>query len=206
LNQKRISLRQAADFAWPAFKKHFGLFAAILLTFFGAWVILELMVIAGQRFGLWLWAALHLAFFIVFAGLEIGILRIGLALYDGRKPKFSDLFVGMALGPKFLVAQLLYLAVVLIGLVLLIVPGVYLGARFGFLGLVLVTGEPDLMSSFRRSAALSAGVTLDLMVAFMSLFLLNVLGACLLGVGLFITVPVSVLMLVGLYRQLIEVQ
>ena len=51
-----ISIRQAFNFAWPIFKQRFGLFTAVLLTIFSAWVTLEIVVIAGQRFGILVWA------------------------------------------------------------------------------------------------------------------------------------------------------
>jgi hypothetical protein len=76
VNRNTISIGQAVDFAWPTFKKHFALSTAILLTIVGAWLALEIVVIAGQRFGIVLWAAAHLAFFIFFAGIEVGWLRI----------------------------------------------------------------------------------------------------------------------------------
>src|ERR1700688_1795512 len=119
-----LSLRQAFNFAWPIFKKRFGLFTAVLLTIFGAWVALEIVVIAGQRFGILLWAAAHLAFLVFVAGLEVGFLQICLALGDGREPAFSDTFTHFALGPQFLARQILYLFIIVIGLLLLIVPGV----------------------------------------------------------------------------------
>src|ERR1700758_5092434 len=80
-----ISIRLAFKFAWPIFKKRFGLFTAVLLTIFGAWVALEIVVIAGQRFGILLWAVAHLAFLILFAGMEVGFLQICLALSEGRE-------------------------------------------------------------------------------------------------------------------------
>src|ERR1700688_4347914 len=53
-----ISIGQAFNFAWPIFKQRFGLFTAVLLTIFSAWVTLEIVVIAGQRVGILLWAKL----------------------------------------------------------------------------------------------------------------------------------------------------
>jgi hypothetical protein len=97
-----ISIRQTFNFVWPIFKKRFGLFTAVLLTIFGAWVTLEIVVIAGQRFGILLWAVAHLAFLILVAGVEVGFLQICLALSDGGEPKFFDTFTHLTLGPKFL--------------------------------------------------------------------------------------------------------
>jgi hypothetical protein len=112
VKHRPISMRHAFDFAWPAFKKRFGLFTAVLLTILAAWVALEIVVIAGQLFGIVLWAAMHLAFLIFFAGVELGLLQICRALRDGNVPVFADTFAYLPLGPKFLAAQILYLLLV----------------------------------------------------------------------------------------------
>jgi hypothetical protein len=197
-----ISIRQTFNFVWPIFKKRFGLFTAVLLTIFGAWVTLEIVVIAGQRFGILLWAVAHLAFLILVAGVEVGFLQICLALSDGGEPKFFDTFTHLTLGPKFLAGQVLYLLMVVIGLLLLVIPGVYLGVRYALFGFCLATGETNLARSFRHSAILSTGAKSYLLRIFVVLFVLNVFGASLLGLGLFITIPLSVLIMTAVYRQL----
>lgn len=197
-----ISVGKAVSFAWPTFKKRYGLFTAILLTIFGAWVALETVVMAGQRFGILVWAVAHLAFLIFFAGLEVGFLQICLALYDGGEPTFADAFRRLAWGPKFLAGQMLYLLMVVVGLVLFVVPGLYLGVRYALFGFCMVTREADPIHSFPQSAILSAGTKTYLLAICVSLLVLNVLGASLLGLGLFVTVPLSVLMMTAVYRQL----
>ena len=202
MRRNPISIRQALNFAWPAFKKRYRLFAAVLLTIFGAWAVLEIVVIAGQRFGILLWVAAHLAFLVFFAGVEVGFLRICLAIHDGEDPAFADAFAHLALGPKFLAGQILYLLMVVVGLVLLVVPGVYLGVRYSLFGFFLAGGETNLKSSFQQSATLTNGATADLLKFFVALLLFNLLGACLLGLGLFVTVPMSGLVTTAVYRQL----
>lgn len=197
-----LSIRQAFNFAWPIFKKRFGLFTAVLLTIFGAWVALEIVVIAGQRLGIVLWAVAHLAFFIFVAGLEVGFLQICLALCDGGEPTFADIFTHLALGPKFLAGQILYLLAVVIGLLLLVIPGVFLGVRYALFGFCMAAGETNLVRSFQQSAILSMGAKTDLLWILVALVVLNLLGASLLGVGLFITIPLSVLIMTAVYRQL----
>jgi hypothetical protein len=202
VKHRPISMRHAFDFAWPTFKKRFGLFTAVLLTILAAWVVLEIVVIAGQRFGIVLWAAMHLAFLIFFAGVELGLLQICRALRDGKVPAFADAFAYLALGPKFLAAQILYLLMVVIGLLLLIVPGVYLGVRYALVGFCFADGETDLRRCFQQSALLTKGATAGLLRILAALFVFNVLGASLLAVGLFISVPLSALILTDVYRQL----
>src|SRR5690348_2514010 len=127
MGSQSLSISQAINFAWHTFKKRYRLFIAILLTFFGAWVILEVIVIAGQQLGIGLWITAHVAFLLFFAGLEAGFLQLCNALYDGGEPTFADTFRHLDLGPKFLAGQLIYGLIVLVGLVLLIIPGLYWG-------------------------------------------------------------------------------
>jgi hypothetical protein len=199
---RAISLRLAVTFAWSTVKTHFGLFARVLLTLLGAWVALEIVVITGQRFGILLWTIAHLVFLIVFAGVELGILHVCLAFHEGKEPTFADAFKNLELGPKFLAGQVLYILLVAIGLPLLIFPGVYAGVRCSLFGFSMAAGEVDLIRSFKQSAILTEGSTMRLFWILMALLLLNVLGAALLGIGLFITLPLSTLTLTGVYQQL----
>ncbi len=201
MKHRPISMRHAFDFAWPSLKKRFGLFTAVLLTILAAWVVLEIVVIAGQRFGMVLWAVMHLAFLIFVAGVELGLLQICRALRDGKVPTFADTFAHLFLGPKFLAAQILYLLTVVIGLLLLVVPGVYLGVRYALFGFCFADGETNLLRCFQQSAILSKGARTDLLWILVALLVLNLLGASLLALGLFISVPLSLLIMTDVYRQ-----
>jgi hypothetical protein len=78
----------------------------------------------------------------------------------------------------------------------------YLGTRYALFGFGLATGDADLIRSFQHSGVLTAGRKSSLLAILLSLLVLNVLGASLLGLGLFITLPLSVLMSTSVYRQL----
>jgi uncharacterized membrane protein len=192
------------EFASPVFKRNVGIFTGILLTMFGAWVALEIVVIAGQRFGIFLWVAAHLAFLIFVAGIELGFLKVCLTLYDGRQPTFSDSFAYLSQGPKFLVGQLLYVLMSALGLLLLVVPGVYFSVRYVFFGFCMIVDETSLVRSFRQSAIVSAGAGWQLLGILVALLIVNVIGASFLGLGLLASVPLSVLTMTAIYRQLRE--
>lgn len=199
---RAISLRLAVTFAGSTVKTHFGLFARVLLTLVGAWVALEIVVITGQRCGILLWIIAHFSFLIFFAGVELGILQICLAFYEGKDPTYADAFKYLKLGPKFLAGQVLYISLVAIGLPLLIFPGVYAGVRCSLFGFCMVAGDVDLIRSFKQSAILTEGSAMRLFWILMALLSLNVLGTALLGIGLFITLPLSILTLTAVYQQL----
>ena len=127
---------------------------------------------------------------------------LALALQFGRKPTLADAFNHFNLAPGFLAGQLLYLAMVLAGLLLLVVPGVLLATRYALFGFQNAAGESGVLRSFKQSADLTRGATGRLAATLVALFVFNLLGAALLGVGLFVTVPISVLMMGSIDRQL----
>jgi hypothetical protein len=202
LDSKLPSTRKAFDFAWMMLKKQLGLFTAIMLTFFALWVILEVIVVAGQRFGFILWVIAHLSFFIIFAGMEIGLIRICLAFHDGKEIQYTEIFRDLRFGINFLFVQLVYFVMILVGFVLLIVPGTYLGSKYTLYAFHFADGYSNLRQSFQQSAVISQGSRWFLFWFSVFILLLNILGASILGVGLIITAPLSVLMKTSIYCQL----
>jgi hypothetical protein len=77
-----------------------------------------------------------------------------------------------------------------------------LAARFALFGFQNATGESGVLRSFTQSWNLTRGATGRLSATLVTLFVFNLLGAALLGVGLFIIVPISVLMMASIDRQL----
>lgn len=196
------SIRHAFGFVWTTFKANIGLLTACILTFFASWVVLEVLVIAGQQLGFLWWLATHLSFFVVFAGLEVGFIRICLDLHDGKQVTYIDIFRELRQGANFLLVQLIYFVMVLVGFVLLLIPGIYLGTKFTFYAYSFADGNPSLKQSFQRSGILSQESMWFLFWFSIDLLLINIVGASVLGIGLIVTVPLTALMKVHVYRQL----
>jgi hypothetical protein len=78
----------------------------------------------------------------------------------------------------------------------------YLGVRYALVGFCFAGGETNLLRCFQQSALISTGATASLVRVLAALLLLNVLGASLLALGLFITIPLSILIMTDVYRQL----
>lgn len=161
-------------------------------------------MIAGQRYGVLLWAVAHISFFVVFAGMEVGFVQICLALHDGKQVRYFDIFRELRAGVNFLIVQLIYFATVLVGLALLFVPGVYLGTKYTFYAFSFAEGNPNLQQSFQQSAVTGRDSMWFLFWFSILILLFNILGACLLGIGLIVTVPLSILIKASIYRQLKE--
>jgi uncharacterized membrane protein len=200
--RNQINIAEAVHFAWSAYRAHWRLFTGVLGAMLGAWVVLEIVVVTTQRLGIVAWALAHIAFLLCFAGMEVGLLRVSLVIQNARNPTLADAFKHFNLGPCFLAGQLLYLAMVLVGLVFLIVPGIFLATRLSLFSFQIAAGDSGVLQSLRQSAVLTRGATGRLAATLVALVVFNLLGAALLGLGLVVTVPLSVLTMASIHRQL----
>jgi len=94
---------------------------------------------------------------------------------------------------KLLVASLLYAVLLTAGLILLIIPGIYVAIKFCFRFLRLIDVNCSVLEAFRNSYAITTG-------NFWRLCGLVILVKCLMY--LIITLPVALLILIHAYRQL----
>jgi hypothetical protein len=196
-----ISLRRSITWAWKIYKDNPIFYVGIVLTFFASWVLLELIVIKGYGLGTIFNLAIHITFLIAFSGMQVGFIKICLDVKAGNNPHYAELFNSINQGAKFFVAQLAYFVIVSIGLLLLVIPGVYLGGRYGFFTFDMVEKNSGITESFQASATLMNGSTGKIAYYLFLLLLLNIFGALFIGLGLLITVPVSALTMASLYQE-----
>jgi uncharacterized membrane protein len=175
-----------------------------MLTLLASWVVLEAAVVSFQRFGLVVWSVLHLAFFVFFSGLMLGLHGIALETLNGKVPKLANLTALLDRGPTFLLAFCIYSAAVVAGLVLFVVPGIYVAVKYALFGQVLATTATTAPQALRDAAALSDGQWWTLFPLLLVALLLNLAGMAFLGVGLLITFPVSLLATSDFYLSLRE--
>jgi len=98
------------------------------------------------------WVLLFLLFF-SFVGIAIwlGFIRLALKLHDTGKSSVKLLFSAFDVAPKGFVASILYGLIVLGGLFLFIIPGIYLGLRFGFYTFFIADKNAGIIDSLKRS-------------------------------------------------------
>ncbi len=173
-----------------------------MFVLFASWVALELAVVALHRFGIFVWLVLHLVFLLFFSGLIVGFHGIALQGADGRVPHLTDLTALLERGPTFLFAFCIYSVAVVGGLVLLVAPGIYLAVRYALFGHVLATRPASALEALHEAAALSRGRWWTVGAVVLKGLLLNLAGTALLGVGLVITFPVSLLATSSFYLSL----
>jgi len=103
---------------------------------------------------------------------------------------------------KFLGAELLTGLVVLVGFILLIVPGIIAILMLLFVPYIVIDKKLNPIEALKESARITRGAKWELLLLVLFIFGLNILGALLLLVGLLVSVPVTTLALVHAYRTL----
>ncbi len=134
--------------------------------------------------------------------LGLGLARIGLNLVSGKAADVSMLFgEGRKLVPMA-AASIMYYAMVIGGLLLLIVPGIYLALRFSQFGPAIVDKDMGAIESLKYSARLTEGNKMNLLGLFVLCFLAVLAGILALLVGLLAALPVVYLAPYVAYRWL----
>ena len=160
---------------WRLFTSHASVFVVSMLLLFLSWVVLKIAMVMSVT---------------------------ALKSVEGEIPGMGDLFASLERGPAYLLALSIYCLAVGGGLVLVIVPGIYLAIRYCLFAQVITDKSASALAALRKAAALAHGNLEPLGVLFLIAFLLNIAGMALLGIGLIISFPVSLLAIAGFYRSL----
>ena len=98
---------------------------------------------------------------------------------------------------------LLTFIVVFIGFILFIVPGIIYGIKFMFAGYLIAEKTMGVIESLKKSSEITQGSKMNLFLFGILTALINVAGVLCLGVGLFITIPLTMVATAYIYRKLV---
>jgi predicted Zn finger-like uncharacterized protein len=134
--------------------------------------------------------------------LTLGLLSVVLKVCDGRITGYKEVFQQGRRFPAFIAGSLLYLGLCIIGCLLLIGPGIYWALTYQFYGFIIIEDAVGPLDAMKRSASLTRGFKWRLLAFWVLILLINILGAVPLGLGLLITVPVSMVSMAYVFRRL----
>ncbi|MDO4703299.1 hypothetical protein [Tannerella sp.] len=133
---------------------------------------------------------------------ELGYTKNLFQALDGEEPQFSaygqmsrKIFV-------YFTARLVYGLIVCAGLVLLIVPGIYLAIRLQFYYMAIIEENAGILDSLRRSWEITRGSTPKLFLLLLVQFGILLAGFVLFLIGIFMALPLCGLMSCCAFRRL----
>ena len=140
----------------------------------------------------------------VLFGLALGMAstRISLDLYDAGEPDLSRLGELLPQYLPYLFGKILYGLIVMVGLLLLLIPGVIVAYMFLYVGYLIIDRGLGPIDALEKSRAVTDGYKWDLFLFSLTVALLNMVGVLCLFVGLFVTIPVTLMASAYVYRKL----
>jgi hypothetical protein len=183
-----FSTGTAISYGFEGFKRNAGLFILAILAIAAVNALVNWLRPDGFFGGL----AWNLVSAAVSIAIGMAVVRAGLAVVDGRRVEVADLLRTDDL-VGYIVAWLLVSVIVGVGFVLLIVPGLIAAFLLAFTSFAVLDRHEDPIGALKTSYRLTSGNVGEVLVLFLVLIALNFIGALLCGLGLFVTLPLSVI-------------
>lgn len=135
--------------------------------------------------------------------LSIGILKIILNLIDRKPLSYSELWQNSRYFWRYLGASVLYGLLVALGLLLLIVPGIYWATKYQYTTYLIVDKDMGITDAFKKSGEITKERIWDLFAFNIILLGIIILGALALVIGLFAAIPVVWIAFALVYRSFV---
>jgi uncharacterized membrane protein len=197
-----VEIKRALEFGWKTFREN-ALFFIVLMAAIGIPMALLNIMTRGLP-----WFSVSAMFlrgvcWVLRVVAVMAVILVSLSYRD--KGSFDYRSVG-ALQPLFvpyLLGTLLYSLLVGVGMVLLIAPGVYVLVKYQFTPYLLVDRGMQPVEALREAGELAKGAWLDLFLLMLAIAGINFLGAIFFGIGLLVTIPVTILAHSWVYRSFV---
>lgn len=200
---EKLSVGESIRFGWTTFKKRpWILIGGFLIAMVVSGVSSALLDPGEDAPVTFVTVMMGLVSGVIGLMVEIGLVTFSLRAHDNVEGVgVKDLW-----NPKpfiwYLLGQIVVGVIVLIGLVLLIVPGIIAAVGLMFSSYLIVDKGRGPVEAVKESWAMTKGHKWELALLALALLGLNILGLLVLVVGLLVTVPVSMLAVVHAYRKL----
>ena len=187
MSRKKFTNVEAIRFGWEHTLKHVWFLVGLIL--FVVFISTGLGRIPGLSFAIGIFAS-------------ISIIAVALEVYAGRTLSIKHFHSKYHIVLEYLVATVLYGLMVIVGFILLVIPGVYLALKYQFYKFLIVDKEMQPIEALKESARMTKGHMWQLLWLFWLVLVINLLGLLALGVGLFLTVPTTLLAYTFVYKRL----
>jgi uncharacterized membrane protein len=199
----KFPISESVRYGWDVFKDNLGFFIGFLIIIFLVNFFFSFFANLFER---------KLPFFAflfslgsLLAGIVINIVAIKIALRfcDGKaKPKMRDISFSASTFYKFVLGYLLYSLIVIAGFLLLIIPGIIWSIKYLYIVYLIVDKDSGPLEAMKQSARITGGVKWELFAFMLLLMVVNMAGALFFIIGLFVTIPVTMVAMAYIYRKL----
>tara|TARA_B100001971_G_C18221920_1_gene557765 strand:- start:607 stop:1227 length:621 start_codon:yes stop_codon:yes gene_type:complete len=198
-----FSKKEAVSFGWKITKENLWFLVMVLTT---VWVLQLVFGLLSEGVkSIALVALFIIAAQIIKIVVSIGLLRIVLAFVDKKKSEAKDLFLPMSFSLffKYLFGQILVSVITGLGFLFFIIPGIIFAIKLQFVPYLLVEGKGP-FEAILDSWNITKGHKWNLFLLGFLLAFINLIGVLALIVGLYLTIPTTMMAHASVYRKLQE--
>jgi uncharacterized membrane protein len=188
-----FSIEESVKYSWHKAKEHME------ISLFATLLVLAVSILTNKS----LLGLIATIFLII---IKIGYTKIFLRIHDGESPKFVEIFEEYRIFWRYLGTSILTFLTIIGGLILLIIPGIFWAVRFSFSPIVVIDTKLGPVASMKESWAITKGQFWKILGFWVVIGLFNLAGLIVFGIGLLVTVPVSTLASIYVYRELSRIK
>ncbi|MBI5037818.1 MAG: hypothetical protein HZC01_03915 [Candidatus Kerfeldbacteria bacterium] len=195
MSEKAVHIGQAIGFGWASIKKDF-------------WYLIALSVIVAVVNGFPSMIdndnnTLGLLGLLLSAWITSGMLRIVIDYVRGTKRELTDVFTQTKYFLRVFLGMIFLGIIFVVGLVLFIIPGIYLALKYSFTMYFIVDKDMSITDAMKASAHMTSGIKGSLFGLAMASFGVFILGAIAFGIGIFVAIPIVWLAYGYVYNSLL---
>jgi hypothetical protein len=146
---------------------------------------------------------LNIVYSVVTPVLAAGYYYVAFQVARGRDAVFNDFFLGFNKFLPLFLTSLVSAILTAIGFILLVLPGIYLAVSYLFAQLLVIDKSADFWQAMETSRKLITKKWFSFFALMLALFFLNFGGFLLLGIGLLVTIPLSVCIVTAAYEDIV---
>lgn len=140
--------------------------------------------------------------YIIHIIVQLGWINISLKYIKKKKVILKDLINQLAKTPQYIIAGILYALIYLAGLILLVIPGIIWSIKFQYFGYIILEEKIGPIEALKKSAQITRGHKWQLFLFGLVLLAVNMLGLLCFIIGVFVTIPLSMLANAYVYKKL----
>ena len=203
MTEKRFSKKEAIKFGWDTTRANLGFFIIFLVVSILIGSFLNGFGDLFEKRLPFLSIIFNLGYILLNIAINIVGIKIALKFCDNdRRPLIEVITFTPKLFIKFAAGYILLSVLIAAGILLLVVPGVYFMLKYQYVLYFIVDRDAGILEAFTRSSDITDGVKWQLLVFLIFLVLINVAGALCFIVGLFVSIPVTMVAAAYVYRRL----
>ena len=202
METQKFSVNGAIKFGWQTMKRHFWFFIAVIVISILVKMIPDAIAGIFEEDVPILSMVINIASWVISIIVEMGLFKIALKFCDDEHVVISDLFSCTPLFIKYILGAILYGLIVLAGMILLIIPGIIWAVKLQYFSYFIIDKKLGPIEALKESSRITTEIKWDVFVFCLVLIVINLVGFLCCILGLFVTIPMTMVAYAFVYRTL----